>query len=179
MNSAVRSWVADIEALTTPSAVVFCDGSKGERDRLIAESLATGELIELNQQKLPGCYLHRSAPHDVARTEHLTFVSTTEEDDAGPTNNWMAPDAARDRLTPLFKGSMSGRTMYVVPFLMGPPGSPYSKVGVEITDSRYVALNMRIMKRVGQLPRDLPGNSDDFKRCLLSLGDPTPDRRYT
>ena len=96
MNSAVRKWVADIEALTTPSTVVFCDGSKAERDRLIAECLATGELIELNQQKLPGCYLHRSAPHDVARTEHLTFVSTTGKT-AGPTNNWMPPDGAREK----------------------------------------------------------------------------------
>ena len=178
MNSAVRNWVADIEALTMPSAVVYCDGSKAERDRLIAECLATGELIELNQQKLPGCYLHRSAPHDVARTEHLTFVSTTEKDDAGPTNNWMAPDAAREKLTPLFRGSMKGRTMYVVPFLMGPPGSPYSKVGVEITDSRYVVLNMRIMTRVGQPALDHLGDSDDFTRCLHSLGDLSPDRRF-
>ena len=157
MNSAVRSWVADVEALTMPSTVVYCDGSKAERERLIAECLANGELIELNQQKLPGCYLHRSAPHDVARTEHLTFVSTTEEDDAGPTNNWMAPDAAREKLMPLFRGSMKGRTMYVVPFLMGPPGSPYSKVGVEITDSRYVVLNMRIMTRIGQPAARPPG----------------------
>ena len=178
MNSAVRSWVAEIEALTMPSAVVYCDGSKAERDRLIAECLATGELIELNQQKLPGCYLHRSAPHDVARTEHLTFVSTTEQDDAGPTNNWMAPEAAREKLTPLFRGSMKGRTMYVVPFLMGPPGSPYSKVGVEITDSRYVVLNMRIMTRVGQPALDHLGDSDDFTRCLHSLGDLSPDRRF-
>ena len=150
MNAAVRGWVKDVEAWTTPSAVVYCDGSLAERDRLIAECLASGELIELNQQKLPGCYLHRSAPHDVARTEHLTFVSTTEQDDAGPTNNWMSPEDAREKLTPLFDGSMKGRTMFVVPFLMGPPGSPYSKVGVEITDSRYVVLNMRIMTRVGQ-----------------------------
>ncbi len=178
MNSAVRSWVADIEALTTPSAVVYCDGSKAERDRLIAECLASGELIELNQQKLPGCYLHRSAPHDVARTEHLTFVSTTEQDDAGPTNNWMAPDAAREKLTPLFRGSMKGRTMYVVPFLMGPPGSPYSKVGVEITDSRYVVLNMAIMTRVGQPALDHLGDASDFTRCLHSLGDLSPDRRF-
>ncbi|HUP39099.1 MAG TPA: phosphoenolpyruvate carboxykinase (GTP) [Vicinamibacterales bacterium] len=178
MNSAVRSWVADIEALTTPSAVVYCDGSDAERSRLIAECLATGELIELNQQKLPGCYLHRSAPHDVARTEHLTLVSTTQKDDAGPTNNWMAPDAAIEKLTPLFRGAMKGRTMYVVPFLMGPPGSPYSKVGVEITDSRYVVLNMRIMTRIGEPALDHLGDSDDFTRCLHSLGDLSPDRRF-
>ena len=124
MNSAVRAWVNEIQTLTKPSDVVFCDGSAAERDRLIAECLATGELIELNQEKLPGCYLHRSAPHDVARTEHLTFVSTPDKEDAGPTNNWMAPDEARAKLTPLFAGSMKGRTMFVVPFLMGPAGLP-------------------------------------------------------
>jgi phosphoenolpyruvate carboxykinase (GTP) len=178
MNAAVRHWVTGVEALTMPSMVVYCDGSQAERDRLVAECLATGELIELNQQKLPGCYLHRSAPHDVARTEHLTFVSTSQKDDAGPTNNWMAPDAAREKLTPLFRGSMKGRTMYVVPFLMGPAGSPYSKVGVQITDSRYVVLNMRIMTRIGAPALDHLGESDDFTRCLHSLGDLSPDRRF-
>src|SRR5262245_4028731 len=106
MNPAVRQWVEEVRALTMPEAVVYCDGSKTEQQTLIAECLTTGELIELNQQKLPGCYLHRSAPHDVARTEHLTFVSTTMQEDAGPTNNWMSPEAARDKLLPLFKGSM-------------------------------------------------------------------------
>src|SRR5215213_6217020 len=115
----IKAWVDEIAALTTPDRIVYCDGSENEKDQLIRECLATGELIELNQQKLPGCYLHRSAPHDVARTEHLTFVSTTQKDDAGPTNNWMAPEAARDKLTPLFSGAMAGRTMFVVPFLMG------------------------------------------------------------
>src|SRR5262249_43552062 len=133
----------------TPDRVVWCDGSEAERDQLTRECLATGELIELNQQKLPGCYLHRSAPHDVARTEHLTFVCTNEKDDAGPNNNWMSPGDARAKLSPLYAGAMKGRTMYVVPFLMGPPGSKFSKVGVEITDSKYVVLNMRIMTRVG------------------------------
>lgn len=178
MNSAIRKWVGEVEALTKPSAVVYCDGSEDEKQRLIAECLATGELLELNQDKLPGCYLHRSAPHDVARTEHLTFISTTEEEDAGPTNNWMAPDAAREKLTPLFRGSMQGRTMFVVPFLMGPPGSPYSKVGVEITDSRYVVLNMRIMTRVGKPALDHLKDSENFTRCLHALGDLSPDRRF-
>jgi phosphoenolpyruvate carboxykinase (GTP) len=178
MNSAIRKWVGEIEALARPSAVVYCDSSEGEKKRLIAECLTTGELIELNQQKLPGCYLHRSASHDVARTEHLTFISTTDKEDAGPTNNWMAPVAAREKLTPLFKGAMEGRTMFVVPFLMGPPGSPYSKVGVQITDSRYVVLNMQIMTRVGQVALDHLGESDDFTRCLHSLGDLSPDRRF-
>jgi phosphoenolpyruvate carboxykinase (GTP) len=178
MNPSIRKWVNEIATLTMPSAIVYCDGSKAEKDQLIAECLATGELIELNQQKLPGCYLHRSAPHDVARTEHLTFVSTIIQDDAGPTNNWMAPEAAREKLIPLFHGSMKGRTMFVVPFLMGPPSSPYSKVGVEITDSRYVALNMGIMTRMGAVALEHLGDSDDFTHCLHSLGDLSPDRRY-
>jgi phosphoenolpyruvate carboxykinase (GTP) len=178
MNPAIRKWVSEIEALTRPSAVVYCDGSEDEKRRLISECLQTGELLELNQDKLPGCYLHRSASHDVARTEHLTFISTSDEHDAGPTNNWMDPDAAREKLTPLFKGAMEGRTMFVVPFLMGPPGSPYSKVGVEITDSRYVVLNMRIMTRVGKAALEQLGDSDEFTRCLHSLGDLSPDRRF-
>ncbi len=178
MNPAILNWVNEIQALTTPSAVVYCDGSQREKDRLIQECLATGELIELNQHTLPGCYLHRSAPHDVARTEHLTFVCTTEKEDAGPNNNWMAPGAAREKLTPLFKGAMKGRAMYVAPFLMGPPGSAYSKAGVEITDSRYVVLNMGIMTRMGSAALEHLGDSDDFTRCLHSLGDLSPDRRF-
>ena len=165
--------------MTTPDQVVYCDGSERERAQLVQECLASGELIELNQEKLPNCYLHRSASHDVARTEHLTFVSTTDKQDAGPNNNWMSADDARARLTPLFSGAMKGRTMYVVPFLMGPPGSRFSKVGVEITDSKYVVLNMRIMTRVGQVALDhLTRTGDDFTRCLHSLGDLSPDRRF-
>ena len=175
---AIQRWVDEVRALTQPDRVVYCDGSDTERDRLVAECLATGELLALNQQTHPGCSLHRSAPHDVARTEHLTFISTTQKDDAGPTNNWMAPDEARAKLTPLFAGAMQSRTLYVVPFLMGPPGSRFSKVGVEITDSRYVVLNMRIMTRVGQVALDALGESDDFTRCLHSLGDLSPDRRF-
>jgi phosphoenolpyruvate carboxykinase (GTP) len=178
-QSAIERWVSEVSALTQPDRVVYCDGSEREKDALIAEAVASGELIELNQARLPGCYLHRSAPHDVARTEHLTFISTARKDDAGPTNNWMAPDDARARLTPLFAGAMKGRTMYVVPFLMGPPGSRFSKVGVEITDSRYVVLNMRIMTRIGQPALDhLARTGEDFTRCLHSLGDLSPDRRF-
>jgi phosphoenolpyruvate carboxykinase (GTP) len=176
---AIERWVQEVSALTQPDRVVYCDGSEREKDALIAESLGTGELIELNQSRLPGCYLHRSAPHDVARTEHLTFIATTREVDSGPTNNWMAPEVAREKLTPLFAGAMRGRTMYVVPFLMGPPGSRFSKVGVEITDSKYVVLNMRIMTRIGQVALDhLSRTGDDFTRCLHSLGDLSPDRRF-
>ena len=164
--------------MTRPDRILVCDGSEAERDELIAESLATGELIALNQQKMPGCYLHRSASHDVARTEHLTFVCTARKDDSGPNNNWMPPADAIGKLTPLFSGSMKGRTMYVVPFLMGPPGSRFSKVGVEITDSKYVVLSMRIMTRVGTPALDHLGSSDDFTRCLHSVGDLSPDRRF-
>ena len=177
-HSGIRKWVDDVAAMTRPDRILFCDGSDSEKDELIQESLKSGELIELNQQKMPGCYLHRSAPHDVARTEHLTFVCTEVKEDAGPNNNWMAPADATAKLTPLFTGSMKGRTMYVVPFLMGPPGSRFSKVGVEITDSKYVVLSMRIMTRVGQPALDHLGSSDDFTRCLHSLGDLSPERRF-
>jgi phosphoenolpyruvate carboxykinase (GTP) len=177
-RTAIDRWVNEISALTQPDRVVYCDGSEREGQQLIQECLASGELIELNQQKLPGCYLHRSAPHDVARTEHLTFISTKEQEAAGPNNNWMSPADARAKLTPLFKGAMKGRTMYVVPFLMGPPGSRFSKVGVEITDSRYVVLNMRIMTRVGSVAIEHLSDPEDFTRCLHSLGDLSPDRRF-
>jgi phosphoenolpyruvate carboxykinase (GTP) len=177
-HAGIARWVEDIRTLTQPDRVVICDGSEREQNEITAAALATGELIELNQARLPGCYLHRSAAHDVARTEHLTFISTTHKEDAGPTNNWMAPDDARAKLTPLFAGAMKGRTMYVVPFLMGPPGSRFSKVGVEITDSKYVVLNMRIMTRVGQPALDQLGTGEDFTRCLHSLGDLSPDRRF-
>src|SRR5678810_6902 len=139
-HPAIEQWVKEIAALTTPDRIVYCDGSAEEGERLTKECLATAELIELNQKKMPGCYLHRSATHDVARTEHLTFISTEQQEDAGPNNNWMAPADARAKVTPLFQGAMKGRTMYVVPFLMGPPGSRFSKVGVEITAVSYTHL---------------------------------------
>jgi phosphoenolpyruvate carboxykinase (GTP) len=174
----IRAWVDEVGAMTRPDRILVCDGSESERDDLVNQSLASGELIALNQQKMPGCYLHRSASHDVARTEHLTYVCTAKKDDSGPNNNWMRPADATARLTPLFTGSMKGRTMYVVPFLMGPPGSRFSKVGVEITDSKYVVLSMRIMTRVGAPALEQLGASDDFTRCLHSLGDLSPDRRF-
>ena len=177
-HSGIRAWVDDIAAMTRPGRILVCDGSDAERDTLIAESVATGELIALNQHKMPGCYLHRSATHDVARTEHLTYVCTAQKEDAGPNNNWMPAADAMAKLTPLFTGSMQGRTMYVVPFLMGPPGSRFSKVGVEITDSKYVVLSMRIMTRVGAAALAHLGAADDFTRCLHSLGDLSPDRRF-
>ncbi|HET9215647.1 MAG TPA: phosphoenolpyruvate carboxykinase (GTP) [Terriglobia bacterium] len=178
VHPAIENWVKEIAALTTPEQIVYCDGSAEEGERITRECVATGELIELNQKKMPGCYLHRSASHDVARTEHLTFISTQQQEDAGPNNNWMSPADSRAKLTPLFKDCMKGRTMYVVPFLMGPPGSRFSKVGVEITDSRYVVLNMRIMTRVGRVALDHLDSTGDFTKCLHSLGDLSPDRRF-
>ncbi len=177
-NAHVRAWVAEVASLCEPDAIVVCDGSEQERDRLTALAVATGVLIPLNQEKLPGCYLHRSDPSDVARTEHLTFVCPPTADQAGPNNNWLAPDAAREKLSALYRGAMRGRTMYVVPFIMGPANSPFSKVGVEITDSVYVALNMRIMTRMGAIATRQLGDSNDFTRCLHSLGDLSPDRRF-
>jgi phosphoenolpyruvate carboxykinase (GTP) len=174
----ITAWVNEVSAITRPDRIRYCDGSEEEANLLIRECLETGELIELNQKKLPGCYLHRSAPHDVARTEHQTFICTSVKEDAGPTNNWMSPDEARSKLLPLFRGAMKGRTLYVVPFLMGPPGSRFSKVGVEITDSKYVVLNMRIMTRVGAVALQHLSGSGGFTQCLHSLGDLSPERRY-
>jgi len=174
----VTAWVDEVARLTTPASIVYCDGSESERARLVSECLATGELIELNQTRLPGCYLHRSAPHDVARTEHLTFVCTERADDVGPNNNWMSPGDARAKLTPLFTGAMAGRTLYVVPFLMGVPGSRFAKAGVQITDSRYVVLNMRIMTRMGAVALEHLARHPEFTRCLHSLGDLSPQRRF-
>jgi phosphoenolpyruvate carboxykinase (GTP) len=177
-NEHVKRWVDEMADLCKPDHVVWCDGSEDERRRLTDEAVKTGVLLPLNQDKLPGCYLHRSSPTDVARTEHLTFVCTSEKAAAGPNNNWMSPVDAKAKLAPLYRGAMAGRTLYVVPFLMGPAGSKFSKVGIEITDSIYVVLNMRIMTRMGRVALDHLGASDDFTRCLHSLGDLSPDRRY-
>jgi len=140
--------------------------------------LADGNFIELNQQTYPHCHLHRSNPNDVARTEGLTFICARQMSDAGPTNNWMAPADAKEKVRPLFEGAMKGRTMYVVPYILGPASSPYSKVGVEITDSAYVAASMRIMSRMGKPALDRLGSSDDFVPGLHSLGDLDPKRRF-
>jgi phosphoenolpyruvate carboxykinase (GTP) len=153
-NTHLLSWVDEMARLTKPDRVVWCDGSETERERLTRDAVAAGVLEPLNEQKLPGCYLHRSNPNDVARTEHLTFVCTRTKEAAGPNNNWMDPKDAYEKLGALFDGAMRGRTMYVVPYLMGPAGSPFSKVGVELTDSIYVALNMRIMTRMGTVALD-------------------------
>ncbi len=165
-NKHVLSWIDDMKKLCTPDNVVFCDGSEEEKDRLKKDAFKTGELIELNREKLPGCVLHRTAVNDVARTEHLTYICTTKKEDAGPTNNWMSPVDAYNELSEYFKGSMKGRTMYVVPFIMGVPGSKMNRIGVELTDSIYVVLNMRIMTHIGKIAVDALGNSDNFTKCL-------------
>ena len=176
---ALKQWVQETAAVTQPDQIVWCDGSEAENAGLIQKMLASGELIALNHQTYPNCYLHRSHASDVARTEHLTFICTPNKDDVGPTNNWMSHADAKARVWPLVQGAMRGRTMYVVPYLMGPASSPYSKVGVEITDSAYVAVNMRIMTRMGQVALDhMQQNGGGFVKGLHSLGDLSPDRRF-
>jgi len=171
-------WVDEVARTTRPSKVVWCDGSESENQRLVEGMLEDGTLLRLNEQAAPGCTLHRSHPSDVARTEHLTFISSRRQQDAGPTNNWMDPDSAKAKVGPLFDGVMTGRTMYVVPYVMGPLGSPFSKVGIEVTDSPYVVANMRIMTRMGQAALDQLGGGDEFVPGLHSTGDLSPDRRY-
>ena len=178
MPTPLEQWVDECARITRPKAIHWCEGSQTEYDRLVREMLQTRTLIELNQQEYPGCYLHRSDPNDVARTEHLTFVCSRTKDDAGPNNNWMPPAQAKERVGALFAGAMRDRTMYVVPYLMGPVSSPYSQVGVEITDSPYVAASMRIVTRMGKVALDRLGASDYYVKGLHSLGDLSPDRRF-
>jgi phosphoenolpyruvate carboxykinase (GTP) len=171
-------WVEEVATLTRPERVHWCDGSQAENDRLVEGMVADGTLTRLHPEQAPGCTLHRSHPSDVARTEHLTFICSHTKADAGPTNNWMAPADARAKVRPLFEGAMRGRTMYVVPYVMGPLGSPFSKVGIEVTDSPYVVANMRIMTRMGRPALDQLGPGGEFVPGLHSLGDLSPDRRY-
>ncbi len=178
MNQSAQRWVDEMAKMCRPADVVWCDGSEAERERLLEAAVRVGDLIPLNQQKLPGCFLHRSDPDDVARTEHLTFICSRDKAEAGPTNNWMAPTEAYDRLSKLFAGSMEGRTMYVIPFLMGPPGSPFSKVGIQVTDSIYVVLNMRMMTRMGTVALEQLGTSGNFTRGLHSKADLNINRRF-
>jgi phosphoenolpyruvate carboxykinase (GTP) len=178
VHTRLEKWVDEVAAHTKPARVQWVDGSQAEHDTLVTEMLASGVLHRLNPQKFPQCYLHRSDPSDVARTEHLTFICAERKEDAGPTNNWMAPAEARDKVGILFRGSMQGRTMYVIPYLMGPVGSPSSKVGVEITDSPYVVASMRIMTRMGEPALRQLGADGEFVKGLHSLGDLSPERRF-
>ena len=176
-HKGLLQWVDEAARLCRPDSVVWIDGSEEERKRLEEAAVASGELLRLNPGKLPGCFYHRSHPSDVARTENLTFICTKASGDAGPTNNWMAPDEGYRRAGEILAGSMKGRTMYVIPFCMGPIGSPFGKIGVQVTDSLYVVLNMRIMTRVGAAVLERLGPDGEFTRCLHGKADLDPKRR--
>ena len=177
-NTALKHWVEEVAAQTRPERIYWCNGSAEEYRHLIGQMLEDGTLTELNQASHPNCYLHRSDPSDVARVEHLTFVCTPNEEDAGPNNHWMAPGLAHQKLDGLFAGCMQGRTMYVIPYCMGPLDSPLSRCGVEITDSPYVVANMQLMTRMGTAALKRIEVDRTFVRGLHSIGDLDPERRY-
>ena len=177
-NKTVLTWIDEMKALLTPDHVMVIDGSEEQLDALRAEAVATGEMIKLNEEKLPGCYLHRTKPNDVARVEDRTFICTREKENAGPTNNWCDPKEMYARLYDIARGSYKGRTMYIIPFSMGPIGSPLAKIGIEVTDSIYVVLNMAIMTRVGKKVLEVLGDSNDWVRGLHAKCDVDPEKRY-
>ncbi len=177
-NKKVLAWLDEMAAMTKPAEIVWIDGSEAQLEALREEACATGEMIKLNQEKLPGCYYHRTAENDVARVEDRTFICTETKEEAGPVNNWMAPAEMYDKLNKLYTGSMEGRTMYVIPYSMGPVGSPFSKIGIELTDSIYVVLNMAIMTRIGDKVLEALGEDGDFVKCLHAKKDVNPDERY-
>jgi phosphoenolpyruvate carboxykinase (GTP) len=176
--AALNSWVESVARLTQPSHIHWCDGSEAENKSLVDLMLTTGDLIKLNEQTHPNCFLHRSSPSDVARVEHLTFVCTSNKEDAGPNNHWMAPADAHKKMEELYAGCMRGRTLYVVPYCMGPIDSPLARCGVEITDSPYVVANMRIMTRMGESALKRIEREGSFVKGLHSIGDLNPDRRF-
>ena len=179
-NKKVLQFVADCEAFAQPDKVVWIDGSDAQRDALRAEACATGEIVELNQEKLPGCYYHRTAENDVARVEDRTFICCENEEDALPHSivKWKAPKEAYAMVNEIAKGAYKGRTMYVIPYSMGVVGSPFSKIGIEITDSIYVVLNMMIMTRVGKMCLDQLGETGDFVKGFHAKCDVNPEKRY-
>ena len=177
-NKHVKEWVAEMAELTAPDAVVWITGEEEQTEKLRKQAMSTGEIIQLNQEKLPGCYLHRTAINDVARVENRTFIVTTKREDAGPTNNWMSPEECKAKLIPLYRGSMRGRTMYVIPYSMGVIGSDFSKIGIELTDSIYVVLNMLIMTRAGKACLDQLGDSPEFIKGLHSKATLDEENRY-
>jgi phosphoenolpyruvate carboxykinase (GTP) len=177
VTSAAARWVDQAASLTQPARTVWCDGSKAEYDRLVDGMLRDGTLLPMNPRTYPGCYLHRSHPSDVARTEQLTFICSRARDDAGPTNNWMAPAEAKAKAGAWLRGAMRGRTMYAIPYLMGPAGSGLSRVGVMVTDSAYVVASMHLMTRVGDVAIRHMRSDDDFVAGLHALGDLSPERR--
>jgi phosphoenolpyruvate carboxykinase (GTP) len=180
VNQAVFDWVHEVEQVTQPENIFWCDGSERENDFLIAESLKQNVLIRLNEKKAPRSYLHRSNPNDVARVEQFTFICTPTKAEAGPTNNWSEPAETYSKLQGLLKGAMRGRTMFVVPYVMGPPDSPLTKIGFEITDSKYVVLSMRIMTRMGEIAVKRLGHDPkaEWNRGVHSLLDVNPERRF-
>jgi len=178
LSPAVADWVESVRELTQPRAIHWCDGSEAEERELTAKLSRDGELKALNPEFFPGCNLARSSPSDVARVEHLTFICSSSKEDAGPNNNWMAPDEAHAKMRDLFRGCMKERTLYVVPYCMGPIDSPLSRCGVEITDSPYVVLNMIIMTRVGRAALERIAADGTFVRGLHSIGELDPERRF-
>ncbi len=177
-NAKLLAWLDEYVKLLAPEKVVWIDGSEEQAEALRAEACATGELIKLNQEKLPGCYLHRTDVTDVARVEDRTFICTKTKEDAGPMNNWMDPTEMYAKLHKLYENSYNGKTMYVIPYMMGPLGSPFSKIGVELTDSIYVVLNMLIMTRVGTKVLQELGDDGDFTKCVHACRDKNPEDRY-
>ncbi len=177
-NKFVLDWIRDMAAMTCPDRIVWIDGSEEQAEALRAEACSTGEMIQLNQEKLPGCYLHRTAVNDVARVEGRTFICTSKKEDAGNINNWMDPTECKEKLSKLYAGSMKGRTMYVIPYSMSVVGSPFAKYGIELTDSIYVVLNMLIMTRVGNDVLEALGDSADYIKGLHARADIDEENRY-
>ncbi len=177
-NKHVLSWIDEMAAMTQPDNIVWIDGSEEQRLALLDQAFETGEMIKLNQELLPNCYLHRTAVNDVARVEHRTFICTTKKEDAGNINNWMDPKECYEKLSKLYKGSMKGQTMYVIPYSMGVVGSDFAKIGVELTDSIYVVLNMLIMTRAGKEVIDALGDSADFIKGLHARAELDEEKRY-
>ena len=177
-NKELQNWVDQVAKLTNPTVVHWCDGSNQEYQNFIAQMLESGDLLKLNHETFPNCYLHRSDQTDVARVEHLTFICTSKQEDAGPNNNWMDPDEAHSKLDALFKNCMSGRTMYIIPYCMGPIDSVYSRCGVEITDSPYVVANMFLMTRMGTKALQRIETENKFVKGMHSIGDLNPEKRF-
>ena len=177
-NKTVNKWLEEMKELLNPDNIVWIDGTDEQREQLREEAVKLGELTKLNQEKLPGCYLHRTNPNDVARVEDRTFICAKTKENAGPTNNWCDPDEMYEKLYKIARGSYKGRTMYIIPYSMGPIGSPIAKIGIEITDSIYVVLNMLIMTRVSLKVLEVLGDSNDWVRGLHSRCDINPENRY-
>ena len=177
-NTELQSWVEEVSEMTKPDNIYWCNGSKEEYEEFIQQMLGTGDLMQLNEETFPNCYLHRSDPSDVARVEHLTFICTEDSEDAGPNNNWMDPKEAHQKLDQLFENCMEGRTMYVIPYCMGPIGSELSRCGVEITDSPYVVANMYLMTRMGNEALSRIEKEGGFVKGIHSTGELDPDKRF-